>query len=419
MHRVVVTGLGVIAPVGNNVRDAWHATVNGRSGIGAVTLFDASSLPVRIGAEVRDFDPAASMDAKEARRASRFIQLAAAAARQAMVDSDLGDVSSSDRYGCIFGVGLGAADDIEAQSLVLRDRGPRKVSPLLMPTSIPNMATGFVSIFERLRGVSLCVSTACASGAHAIGEAYMHVAMGNADAILAGGAESVFTPLVFAGFARMGALSERNDAPLEASRPFDLDRDGFVIGEGAAAIVLENYEHATSRGANIYAELAGYGMSTDAYHITTPAPEGEGAARAMAAALRSAKINPEEVDYINAHGTSTQANDAAESAAIETVFGEHARHLAISSTKGATGHCLGAAGAIEAAFTVLSACTGVVPPTINYKTPDPACRLDYTPNKMRERNIRYAISNSFGFGGQNACLAFKRMKEASPRPIFV
>jgi 3-oxoacyl-[acyl-carrier-protein] synthase II len=269
------------------------------------------------------------------------------------------------------------------------------------------MATGFVSIQHGLRGVGLCVSTACASGTHAIGEAYMHVGMGNADAIVAGAAESAFTPFVFAAFAQMGALSLRNEAPSESSRPFDLNRDGFVVGEGAAALVLENYEHAKRRGAHVYAELAGYGLSSDAYHITAPAREGEGAARAMAMALKSAKINVDDVDYINAHGTSTKANDIAESAAIETVFGAHARKLAVSSTKGVTGHCLGAAGAIEAVFTVLALRDGVVPPTANYSTPDPECRLDYTPNTPRQRRIRYALSNSFGFGGQNACLAFR------------
>jgi 3-oxoacyl-[acyl-carrier-protein] synthase II len=278
---------------------------------------------------------------------------------------------------------------------------------MLMATVIPNMATGFVSIQHRLRGVSLCVSTACASGTHAIGEAYMHVAMGHADGILAGGTESVFTPLIFAAFARMGALSMRNECPAEASRPFDRDRDGFVIGEGAAALVLENLDVARRRGAKIYAEVVGYGLSTDAYHITSPPPEGEGAARAMAAALKSGKIDPEEVDYINAHGSSTPANDVAESAAIETVFAAHARKVSISSTKGATGHCLGAAGAMEAVFTVLALRDGVIPPTANYCTPDPACRLDYTPNTPRERKVRCALSNSFGFGGQNAAIAFR------------
>jgi 3-oxoacyl-[acyl-carrier-protein] synthase II len=304
-------------------------------------------------------------------------------------------------------VGLGAADDFETQGRVLDERGPRKVSPFLMPTAIPNMATGFVSIQQRLRGVSLCVATACASGTHAIGEAFMHIAMGNAEAIVAGAAESVFTPLIFTAFAQMGALSTRNEAPAQASRPFDLDRDGFVIGEGAAVLVLEEYEHAKRRSARIYAELAGYGMSSDAFHITAPAPEGDGAARAMVAALKSAEISPDDVDYINAHGSSTKANDTAESAAIETVFGEHARKLSVSSTKGTTGHCLGAAGAIEAVFTVLAIRDGIAPPTANYSTPDPTCRLDYTPNTARERKIRHAISNSFGFGGQNACIVFR------------
>jgi 3-oxoacyl-[acyl-carrier-protein] synthase II len=397
----------MVAPVGNNVQHAWQATLAGRSAVGAVALFDASSLPVRIGAEVRDFDPTKTMSAKDARKTSRFVQFASAAAQQAIDDSGLADLPHRDRFGCILGVGLGAADDFEAQGRVLDSRGPRKVSPMLMPTAIPNMATGFVSIQHRLRGVSLCVATACASGNHALGEAYMHIAMGNAEAIVAGAAESVFTPLIFAAFAQMGALSTRNEDPSHASRPFDLDRDGFVIGEGAAVLVLEEYEHARRRGARIYAELAGYGMSSDAFHITSPAPEGDGAARAMAAALKSANISPEDVDYINAHGSSTKANDTAESAAIENVFGEHARKLSVSSTKGATGHCLGAAGAIEAVFAVLAIRDRLVPPTANYSTADPTCRLDYTPNTARERKIRTAISNSFGFGGQNACIVFR------------
>jgi 3-oxoacyl-[acyl-carrier-protein] synthase II len=397
----------MVAPVGNNVRDAWQATVQGRSAVNTVSLFDASNLPVTIGAEVLGFDPSQTMSAKEAHKSSRFVQLASAAAQQAIDDSGFGDLPHRDRYGCIFGVGLGAVDDYETQCRVLQERGPRKVSPMLMPTAIVNMATGFVSIQHRLRGVSLCVSTACASGTHAIGEAYMHIAVGNADAVVAGAAESAFTPFVFAAFARMGALSTRNEDPAHASRPFDLDRDGFVIGEGAAVLILEEYEHARRRGARIYAELAGYGMSSDAFHITSPAPEGDGAARAMAAALKSARLNAEDVDYINAHGSSTKANDTAESAAIETVFGEHARKLSVSSTKGATGHCLGAAGAIEAVFAVLAIRDGLVPPTANYSAADPTCRLDYTPNTVRERKIRTAISNSFGFGGQNACIVFR------------
>jgi 3-oxoacyl-[acyl-carrier-protein] synthase II len=406
MHRVVVTGLGIVAPVGNNVHDAWQAAVNGRPAVDRISLFDASDLPVRIGAEVRHFDATEVMGAKEARKASRFLQFATGAARQATDDSGLGKLARPERYGCIFGVGLGAVDDYATQSRTLRELGPRRVSPMLMPTAIPNMAAGYVSIQHGLKGVSLCVSTACASGNHAIGEACLHIAMGTADGIVAGAAESAFTPLIFAAFGRMGALSTCNETPFEACRPFDLDRDGFVIGEGAAALVLENYEHARRRNARIYAEVLGFGMTSDAYHATTPAPGGEGAARAMATALNFAKINPEDVAYINAHGSSTKANDLAESVAIETVFGAHAGNLAISSTKGVTGHCLGAAGAIEAVFTVLSIHNGIAPPTANYRTPDPQCRLDYTPHTAKQRKIKYAINNSFGFGGQNSCVVF-------------
>jgi 3-oxoacyl-[acyl-carrier-protein] synthase II len=308
----------------------------------------------------------------------------------------------------VVGVGFGAFGAIEEGAHTYRDAGPRRISPLLMPYTIPNMAAGFVSVAYGLRGPSFCTATACASGSHAIGEAFLHVAMGTADAIVAGGAESATTPLSVAAFARMRALSTRNDAPAEASRPFDLDRDGFVMGEGAGLLVLEEYEHARRRGAIIYAEIVGYGLSSDAHHITSPSPEGEGLARAIEGALRMGSISTDQVDYINAHGTSTPANDSSESAAIEMVFGPHAKHVSISSTKGVTGHCLGAAGGIEAVYTVLSVHRSVIPPTANFEKPDPTCRLDYTPHTPRERAIRYALSNSAGFGGQNACIAFKR-----------
>jgi 3-oxoacyl-[acyl-carrier-protein] synthase II len=412
MRRVVVTGLGIVAPCGNCVADAWAAALAGRSAVRRISAFDPSQLPVQIAAEVRDFDPLVCMDAKEARQSSRFVQFAAAAAHEAARDSGLEIGSEADRCGCAMGVGLGSLGDIEEQAKVLEHRGPRRVSPLLIPYAIPNMAAGYVSLALGLAGPNLGVTTACASGAHALGEAYMHIAIGTADVMFAGGAEAATTPLLVAGFARMRALSERNDAPQEASRPFDRDRDGFVMGEGAGVLVLEEYEHARRRGARMYAELAGYGASADAFHITSPHPEGRGAASAIAAALRSGRISLEEVDYINAHGTSTAINDAAESAAIETVFGEAARRISISSTKGVTGHCLGAAGAIEAAFTALAVRDGVAPPTANYSTPDPACRLDYTPRAARTRSIRCALSNSFGFGGQNACLAFRQIGAA-------
>jgi 3-oxoacyl-[acyl-carrier-protein] synthase II len=408
MRRVVVTGLGMVAPTGNCVRDAWEAALAGRSAVDRISLFDPSDLPVRIAAEVRGFDAATVMSPKEARQTSRFIQFAAGAAKEAIEHSGLNLSNGVNRYGCIVGVGLGGFADIEEGAHTYRDGGPRRISPLLLPYAIPNMAAGFVSLSHDLRGPTFCTATACASGTHAVGEAFLHIAMGTADAMVAGGAESATSPLSVAAFARMRTLSTRNDAPAEASRPFDRDRDGFVIGEGSGILVVEEYEHARSRGAAIYAEIVGYGLSSDAHHITSPPPQGDGIARAMESALRAGSIPLDEIDYVNAHGTSTQTNDASESAAIEIVFGEHAGNISISSTKGVTGHCLGAAGGIEAIYTVLALHQGLVPPTANYQTPDPACRLDYTPDAARERPIRYALSNSCGFGGQNASIAFKR-----------
>lgn len=408
MRRVVVTGLGIVAPTGNCVDDAWEAALAARSAVAPITQFDASSLPVQIAAEVRGFDATSVMGAKESRQASRFIQFAVGAVRQAVDDSGLDRPRDRHECGCIMGVGIGALGNIEQQSKCLSEHGPRRVSPLLLPYAIPNMAAGVASIWSDLKGPCFGIASACASGTHAVGEAALHISAGKVDVMVAGGVESACTPLLVASFARMRALSTRNDTPTTASRPFDLDRDGFVIGEGSAALVLEEYEHARRRGARIYAELVGYGATADAFHITTPPPEGDGIARAMAAALKQARIDPDSVDYINAHGTSTQANDMVESAAIEMVLGEHARKCAISSTKGVTGHCLGAAGAIEAVYTVLAIVHGIVPPTANLERPDPSCRLDYTPKESRKRRIRFALSNSCGFGGQNACLAFKR-----------
>jgi len=408
MRRVVVTGLGMVAPTGNCVRDAWEAALAGRSAVDRISLFDPADLPVRIAAEVRGFDAATVMSPKEARQTSRFVQFAAGAAREAIADSGLNLTNGVNRYGCIVGVGLGAFADIEAGAHTYRDAGPRRISPLLLPYTIPNMAAGFISLSHDLRGPTFCTATACASGTHAVGEAFLHIATGTADAMVTGGAESATSPLSVAAFARMRTLSTRNDAPAEASRPFDLHRDGFVMGEGSGIVVLEEYEHARRRGATIYAEIVGYGLSSDAHHITSPSPEGEGIVRAMESALTAGSVPSDQVEYINAHGTATQANDASESAAIEIVFGGHARSISISSTKGVTGHCLGAAGGIEAVYTVLAVHHGLVPPTANYRTPDPACRLDYTPNEPRRRPIRYALSNSCGFGGQNAAIVFKR-----------
>ena len=410
MRRVVVTGLGMIAATGNNVSQAWEAALTGRSGVTKISLFDASAFPVQIAAEVKDFDPSSVMSLKEARQSSRFVQFAASAAREALEDSGLDVTTAADRYGCAIGVGLGGIGKIEAASITLRDRGPGRISPHFLPYIIPNMAAGYVSVALGLRGPNFSMATACASGTHAIGEAFLHIGMGTADAMVAGGTEAVISPLCVASFSKMRALSTRNDAPTEASRPFDLDRDGFVLGEGSGLIMIEELEHAKRRGARIYAEVVGYGLSGDAYHITSPTPDGNGAVRCMNGALTGGQINPEQIDHINAHGTSTKANDASESKAIATVLGSHATQVSINSTKGVTGHCLGAAGGIEAIYTILAIHHSVVPPTANYTTPDPDCPLDYTTKGARERSIRYALSNSVGFGGQNACLAFSALR---------
>lgn len=408
MRRVVVTGIGLIAATGKNTPEAWQSAVAGRSGVDRITLFDPSELPVHIGAEIRDLDVSSAMDAKAARQTTRFIQLAAVAAREAVIDSGLDTSTDPDRYGCSIGTGIGGIELVAEQVVKFQTQGARRVTPLLVPYTINNMAAGYVSIHENLRGPNLSITTACASGTHAIGEAFVHIAGGICDMMVAGGTEAAITPVIVAGFANMKALSTNNEDPAGASRPFDLHRDGFVIGEGCGLLVLEEREHAVRRGAKIYAEMVGYGMSADAHHITGPPENGEGAARAMRACLTSAKVNPEDVDYVNAHGTSTPLNDASETAAIAGVFGPHARRLAVSSTKGVTGHCLGAAGGIEAAYTVLAIKEGLVPPTANLNTPDPRCHLDYVPREARQMAVRCAISNSFGFGGQNATIAFKR-----------
>ncbi len=412
MRRVVVTGLGMIAPCGNSVDEAWDAILGGRSAVRGISLFDASQMPVRIAAEVRQFEPESLLGAKEARQSSRFVQFAAAAAAEAVEDSGLITGQNGDRWGCAIGVGIGGIDQMEEGAITLRDRGLRRLSPLFLPYVIPNMAAGYVAMRHGLRGPNLGTTTACASGAHAIGEAFMHIATGTADVMVAGGAEAAICPLCLGSFARMKALSTQNDTPQVASRPFDRDRDGFVMGEGSGVIVLEEHEHATRRGARIYAEMVGWGASGDAHHITTPPADGDGIARAMRGALEAARIPIDQVDYINAHGTSTAINDACESAAIERVFGSHTSSPAVSSTKGVTGHCLGAAGGIEAAVTVLTLQKSVIPPTANYATVDPECRLDYVVDGAREQPVRYALSNSCGFGGQNACLAFRRYNGA-------
>jgi len=408
MRRVVVTGLGMIAPTGLDVASAWQAALSGRSPIRQITRFDTEHLPVRIAGEVTGFDAGELLGVKTARQTSRFVQFACAAADEALRDAGYDRAGHCERCGCVLGVAIGGLGEIEESACLLKDRGASKVLPHTLPYAIPNMAAGFVSMRHELFGPNVAPATACASGTHAIGEAAMHIKRGDADMMLAGGVEAAICPLSIASFAKMRALSRRNDEPQLASRPFDADRDGFVMGEGSGQLVLEEYEHARRRGAQIYAELVGYGLSADAYHITTPAPEGRGLAACIRAALAEGEINADEVDHINAHGTSTPTNDKLESEAIENVFGESARSISVCSTKGVTGHCLGAAGGIEAVYTVLAIQQGVIPPTANHETPDPDCPLDYTPGQPRERTVRVALSDSSGFGGQNGCLAFRQ-----------
>jgi len=409
MRRVVVTGLGLVAPTGNDVESAWQAALAARSGVGPITLFDASQYPVRIAAEVKNFEIGDDLDKKEANRVTRFVQFSVKAAREALRNSGLDMKSDTDSWGVSIGVGIGGMPDIEENVTILNERGPSRISPFFLPYTISNMAAGVVSRLNNLRGPNICTATACTSGTHAIGESFLYIATGMADVMVCGGAEAAICRLGVASFASMKALSTRNDDPGRASRPFDRDRDGFIMGEGSGLLVLEEYEHAKKRGATIYAELAGYGMSADAHHITAPAPEGEGAQRCMKMALRSGNINVSEVDYINAHGTSTKMNDAYESMAIMKVFGDQAKNIAVSSTKGVTGHCLGAAGGIEAVYTALAIHRKVIPPTANYEHADPDCPLDYVPNTAREKPIRIALSNSFGFGGTNGTIALRKI----------
>lgn len=407
MRRVVITGLGIVAPTGNSVPEAWDAALAARSGIGRITIYDPSSYRVQIAGEVKNLSLAGIVDPKDERRLTRFVSFAVKAAHEAMSDSGLDVAKAPERYGCIIGVGIGGIQDIEANALLLAEKGEKRISPFFIPFSIPNMAAGFVSIQHGLKGPNLSPATACSSGTHAIGEAFEWIKRGEADAFLCGGAESAICPLGITSFAALKALSTRNEEPLRASRPFDLERDGFVMGEGAGILVIEDLEHAKKRGAHIYAEVVGYGVSSDAFHITAPPERGEGGRRAMAMALRSAGASLDEVDYINAHGTATPLNDQYESEAILDLFGQHAGRLAISSTKGVTGHCLGAAGGIEAVYTALAVNRSLVPPTANYETPDPKCPLHYTPREAQERRIRLALSNSFGFGGTNATIAIR------------
>jgi len=402
--------MGVVASLGHNVADFWAAILAGKCGIDRVTLFDIKDYSCQIGAEVRGFDPAAHMDAKEVRRNDRYTHFGFAAAKQAVVDSKI-DLATTDldRIGVIIGSGIGGMWTIENQHKVLLERGPRKVSPFMIPALISNMCSGLVAIELGARGPNFSVVSACATATHAIGESFRMIRAGDADVMVCGGAEAAITPLAYAGFCSMKAMSTNNDQPQKASRPFDLNRDGFIMGEGSGVIVLESLEHAQARGAHIYCELAGYAATCDAFHITQPDPEGKGLSQAMSRALKDAKLAPEQIDYINAHGTSTPYNDKFETLAIKKVFGEAARKVMISSTKSMTGHLLGAAGGIEAIISVKTIENGVVPPTINYETPDPDCDLDYVPNVRREATVNTVLTNNLGFGGQNAALVFRRL----------
>ncbi|MCK4649324.1 beta-ketoacyl-ACP synthase II [bacterium] len=411
--RVGITGIGAITPIGNNVPEYWAALSQGKSGIEKTTLFDVSQFTSQIAGEVKGFEPEKYIDKKEARRMDRFAQFAMAATFEAIQDSKL-DLSKEDtkRIGVLLGSGIGGLGTIEKEHKVLLEKGPRRVSPFLIPMLIIDIASGMVSIKYGLKGPNFAVVTACASSAHAMGDAFKIIQRGDAEAMVTGGAEGAITPLGLAGFCSMKALSTRNDDPHKASRPFDKERDGFIMAEGAGIIILESLEHAKARGAKVYAEVVGYGMSGDAYHMTAPAPEGEGAANAMQMALDDAEMKPEEVDYINAHGTSTLLNDKYEAIAIKKVFGKYAKEIPVSSTKSMTGHLLGATGGAELIACLLALEKGIIPPTMNYEYPDPDCQgLDFVPNQARKKEVKVAMSNSFGFGGHNAVLIIKKLEK--------
>jgi len=410
-RRVVVTGLGAVTPVGNDVPTMWDALLAGRSGVGTIRSFDAAPFESQVAAEVKGFDPARYLSPKEIKRTERFVQLAIAAAKQAAQDAGI-RVEQEDPFRCgvIIGSGMGSMRLIEEQHKVFLAKGPKKLTPFMIPMLICNMAPGHVAIDLGFKGPNFCTTTACASGAHGVGEAFRMIQHGVADVMLGGGAESCISPMAVGGFCALMALSRRNSDPTGASRPFDRERDGFVIGEGAGVMVLEELEHAKRRGARIYAEMAGYGLTADAFHMTAPDPEGAGAAKAMALALDDARLRPEQVTYLNAHGTSTELNDKVETLAIKRTFKEAARRVAISSTKSMMGHLIGAAGGVEAIISVLAITHGVMPPTINYQHPDPDCDLDYIPNQARHAPVDAALSNSLGFGGHNATLIFRRFR---------
>ena len=411
MKRVVVTGLGAVTPLGNDVPTMWEALLAGKSGIAKIGCFDASAFESQIAAEVKDFDPLTYLTPKEVKRTERFTQLAIAASKQALTDGGLRmEQEDPFRCGVVIGTGMGSMHLIEEQHNVLLSKGPKKLTPFMIPMLICNMAPGHVAIDLGFKGPNFCTTTACASGAHGVGEAFRIIQRGHADVMLGGGTESCITPMAVGGFCALMALSRRNNDPAGASRPFDKERDGFVIGEGAGVMVLEELEHAKKRGARIYAEMVGYGATADAFHMTAPDPEGEGAAHAMALALEDAKLRPEQVTYLNAHGTSTELNDKIETLAIKKTFREAAKRVAVSSTKSMTGHLIGAAGGVEAIVSVLAITHGVMPPTINYQHPDPECDLDYIPNQARQAAVDVALSNSLGFGGHNATIIFQKFR---------
>ncbi|OES43934.1 beta-ketoacyl-ACP synthase II [Domibacillus iocasae] len=410
-RRVVITGLGLVSPVGNTVEEAWNSVVTGKSGIKPMTRLNPDDYPAKVAAEIRDFDPEQFVEKKEARKMDRFTQFAVAAAKMAVADAKLEITEeNAPRIGVWVGSGIGGMETFENQYKIFLERGYRRVSPFFVPMMIPDMAAGQVSIYLGAKGVNSCTVTACATGTNSIGDAFKVIQRGDADAMISGGTEAPITQMSVAGFCANTALSNNPD-PATASRPFDSGRDGFVIGEGAGIVVLEELEHAKARGAHIYAEIVGYGSTGDAHHITAPAPDGEGGARAMKMAIDDAGLDPSEIDYINAHGTSTPYNDKFETAAIKTVFGDHAKKLAISSTKSMTGHLLGAAGGVEAIFTALAIQHDLIPPTINLQNPDPECDLDYVPNEARKADVRAAMSNSLGFGGHNATIVLKQYND--------
>ncbi|MBN1899936.1 beta-ketoacyl-ACP synthase II [Candidatus Sumerlaeota bacterium] len=410
--RVVVTGLGAITPIGNDYRSFWDSLIAGKSGAGRISTFDVSQYNSQIAAEVRNFNAEDHFDKKEARRIERFCQFAIVAARQAFEDAGLtSDSVDKDKFGVLVGVGIGGIGLIEEQNQVLVNKGPDRVTPLLIPKIIPNMASAMIAIQLGFKGPNSCSVTACASGANAIGDAFKIIQRGDALGMITGGAESAITPLGLAGFDNMRAITRRNDEPEKASRPFERDRDGFLIGEGSGILFLEELDHARKRGARIHAEIVGYGLSCDAYHLTAPDPKGEGAARAITAAIHDAEIKPQDVNYINAHGTSTPLNDKTETQSIKKAFGEYAYKIPVSSNKSMIGHLLGGAGGAEAVSTILTIGNGIIPPTINYDNPDPECDLDYVPHTARKRPVDIALSNSLGFGGHNAVIAFRKYED--------